>query len=404
MREQLTMEMVRDAAGLLAGVAHRTPLDYSSTFSDITGNHVYLKLENLQKTGSFKIRGAYYAIAGLTGTEKQRGVIAASAGNHAQGVAYAASRLGIKSTIVMPRSAPIAKITATSGYGADVIPAGDNYDEAYQHAMELQRESGATYIHSFDDYRIIAGQGTLALELLEQLSDPDVVVVPIGGGGLISGVAFVLKQLKPGIKVVGVQAEGAPAMLESKRLGKLTMISSACTIADGIAVGKPGNATFEIICQYVDEMVTVDDEEISRALLFLLERSKLVVEGAGAVGIAALLQHKIICPGQKVAVIISGGNIDSNTMSVIIERGLIKDGRRLRISCLLPDTPGSLQKLLVEIYRCNANVISITHDRVYPGVPLRNARVEMVLETRDREHISAIKKCLEERGYPAKEY
>jgi len=399
MSRQLTMEMVREASKLLAGVVHCTPLDYSGTFSEMTGSRVCLKLENLQKTGSFKIRGAYYAISGLEGEEKQKGVIAASAGNHAQGVAYAASRLGIKSTIVMPKGAPIAKIMATAGYGAEVVLAGEDYDQAYQQAVALRKERGATYIHGFDDYRIMAGQGTISLELLDQLPELDVVVVPVGGGGLISGMAFVLKQLKPGVKVVGVQAEGAPAVLESKRTGKLRTISSACTIADGIAVGEPGHKTFEMICRYVDDIVTVDDEEISRALLLLLERSKLVVEGAGAVGLAALIQRKIICPGQKVAVILTGGNIDSNIMSVIIERGLVKEGRRLQVSCLLPDTPGSLQKLLAEVARYNSNVISINHDRINPGVPLKKARVEMVLETRDREHIGEIKKALEQKGY-----
>jgi len=404
MNEILSLSDVKEAAKRLKGIAHYTPLDYSDTFSCMTGSKVYLKLENMQKTGSFKIRGAYNAIACLDGSEKERGVIAASAGNHAQGVAQAAALSGIKATIVMPESAPMAKVTATSGYGAEVVLAGRDYDEAYQHALRLQRKSGAAYIHGFDDSKIMAGQATISLELLEQLPDVDVVVVPVGGGGLIAGMAYTLKQLKPQVRVVGVQAVGAPAMLESKRAGELRTISSACTIADGIAVGKPGKNTFEMICHYVDDIVTVDDEEIARALLLLLERSKLVVEGAGAAGLAALLHHKVAYPVQKVAVILSGGNIDSNMMSVIIERGLIKDGRRLRISCLLPDTPGSLQRLLAEVSRYNSNVISITHDRTDPGVPLKKAQVDLILETRDQKHTEKIKKILEERGYITKEF
>lgn len=399
MSDQLTVEEVRQAAECLSGVAHYTPLDYSRTFSELTGSQVYLKLENLQRTGSFKIRGAYYAIASLAGHEKQKGVIAASAGNHAQGVAYAASRLGIKSTIVMPESAPISKIMATAGYGAEVVLSGKGYDEAFEQAMALQKASGATYIHGFDDYRIMAGQGTISLELLKQLPGLDAVVVPVGGGGLISGIACVLKQLKPGVRVVGVQAKGAPSMCESKKAGEIREVSYISTIADGIAVQKPGQFTFEMVCRYVDDIVTVDDEEISRSILLLLERSKLLVEGAGAVGLAALLQRKVAFPGMNVAVVISGGNIDINLLSVIIERGLVKEGRRLRMSCLLPDIPGSLNKLLAEVFRYKGNVISISHDRIDPKVPLRKARVDMVLETRDRSHISEIKEALNKRGY-----
>ncbi len=404
MNEAINLNDIWQAAERLKGIAHYTPLDYSETFSGMTGSSIYLKLENMQKTGSFKIRGAFNVIAGLAEKEKEKGVIAASAGNHAQGVAFAAARLGIKSTIVMPKGAPIAKIMATSNYGSEVILAGNNYDEAYRHAVSLQKETGATYVHGFDDYRIMAGQGTVSIELLEQLPGLDAVVVPVGGGGLIAGMGYALKELNTGIKVIGVQAKGAPAVLESKKAGVLKTVSSACTIADGIAVGEPGRNTFKIICRYVDDMVTVDDEEISRALLLLLERSKLVVEGAGAAGLAAVLQDKIVCRGQRVAVILSGGNIDSNMMSVILERGLIKDGRRLRISCLLPDSPGSLEKLLTEVSYHNCNVISITHDRTNLGIPLKKARVDLILETRNQEHILQIKKALEERGYITKEF
>lgn len=399
MMEPLMLKHVRQAADCLKGVIHYSPLDYSQTFSQLSGSNVYLKLENLQKTGSFKIRGAYNAIANLTKDEKKMGVITASAGNHGQGVAYASSMLGIKSTVVVPEGAPISKVSAIKDYGANVVLYGEGYDEAYQQAIALRKKSGATYIHGFDDYRVMAGQGTVALEIIEQLPGLDILIVPVGGGGLISGVASVIKELKPEVFIVGVQAKNAPSMFESIKAGKIVEISSACTIADGIAVKRPGNYTFDIIYNMVDEIVTVDDEDICRAILLLLERSKLVVEGAGAVGLAALIQCKVNFPGKNVAVIISGGNIDINTISVIIERGLIKEGRRMILNCILPDIPGSLDKLLAVLARCKGNIISIAHDRVHLGVPLKKAQVMVVLETRNNNHISEIENVLKKEGY-----
>ncbi|MCF8010121.1 MAG: threonine ammonia-lyase [Clostridiales bacterium] len=393
------LQKAQQAADMLSGIVHRTPLDYSSTFSQLTGSNVYLKLENLQKTGSFKVRGAYNALANLSSEEKQNGVIAASAGNHAQGVAWTASRLGMEATIVMPENAPLSKIMATSAYGAQVLQAEGGYDEAYSRAVSMQKEKGTVYIHSFDDYNIMAGQGTIGLEVLNQLPDADIVLIPVGGGGLISGIAGVIKQLKPGVKVVGVQAKSASAMQESKATQKLKESAVKSTIADGIAVGKPGKKTFDIISNYVDDIVTVDEEDITHSILLLLERSKIVVEGAGAVGLAALLQKKVDFPGKNVVAIISGGNIDMNVISTMIKRGLIKDGRRIRLSCTLEDRPGNLQKLLEEISRCRGNVISINHDRASPRVPLKQAEVELVLETRNKEHVQEIKNVLIDKGY-----
>jgi threonine dehydratase len=289
--------MVMVARQRLNGVAHITPLDYSHTFSRLTGNNVFLKLENMQKTGSFKIRGAYNKVMSLSDAEKARGVIAASAGNHAQGVAYAATRAGLTSTIVMPEGAPISKIMAARGYGAQVVLAGRGYDEAYHHALEIKEESGATFIHGFDDVEIMAGQGTIALELLDQLPDLEAVLVPAGGGGLLAGISLAMKSLKPSVRVIGVQAAGAPAVYRTYRANDLIESSSTSTFADGIAIRRPGRTTFDIIRRYVDDIVTVDDEEIAGAILMLLEHSKLVVEGAGAVGLASLIYQKTSLKG-----------------------------------------------------------------------------------------------------------
>ncbi|MEW5954750.1 MAG: threonine ammonia-lyase [Bacillota bacterium] len=400
MDAQMTLPDIKRAAGRIAGVIHRTPLDYSRTFSALTGSRVYFKLENLQKTGSFKIRGAYNKISLLDENERSRGVIAASAGNHAQGVAYAASLAGINSTIIMPESAPMAKVMATREYGARVILDGKGYDEAYDRAVSLQREMGAVMVHGFNDPDIITGQGTLGLELLQQLPGVDVVLVPIGGGGLAAGVSLAIKETRPRVKVIGVQAGEAAAVYMSKKAGRLKELpGEASTIADGIAVRLPGDLTFEVIRQYVDDIVIVDEEEIARSILMLLERSKLVVEGAGAVAVAALLQRRVAYPGAKIAIILSGGNIDMNVIATIIERGLIREGRRLRLRTLLSDRPGSLNSLLSAITTFQANVISIHHDRANPLVPLKQAGVELVLETRDQGHINVIVDTLRNSGY-----
>lgn len=399
----LTLQRVKEAADVLKGVVHMTPLDFSGTFSEFTGSRVYLKLENLQRTGSFKIRGAYYALAGMTEEEKKRGVITASAGNHAQGVAYAASRLGTEATVVMPERAPLSKVAATKAYGARVILAGENYDEAYEHALSRQHSTGAVYIHAYDDVRIMAGQGTVALEILQQLPAVEVVVVPVGGGGLAAGTAYVLKKLRPEVTVLGVQAQAAFAPDEGTPGDRGNETAAIPSIADGIAVGKPGRVALEIASRFVDDMVRVDDEEVSRAMLLLLERSKLVVEGAGAAGLAALLQGKKAFPGKNVVVLLTGGNVDMNMISVIIERGLVREGRRVKISSFLPDVPGSLSRLLAGVQRCNANIVSINHDRVSPDVPLGTARVEMILETAGREHIASTINFLVQKGYHIRE-
>ena len=402
----MSIEEIRKAARRLEGVIHPTPLDFSATFSSLTGSRVYLKLENLQKTGSFKIRGAYNKICTLDEASRQKGVIAASAGNHAQGVAYAAARAGITALVVMPENAPVAKVTATQGYGARVVLAGEDYDRAFAHALALQKETGAVFIHSFDDPEIIAGQGTLALELLAGLPDLDAVVVPVGGGGLIAGIVLAAKALRPAAKVFGVQAKSAPAVYLQfhQQLPRQEGKSSpgGRTIADGINVHRPGKLTGELISRFVDDVVLVNEEEIAEAILLLLERSKLVVEGAGAAGLAALLHGKISLPGKKVAVVISGGNVDINIVSIIIERGLVKSGRRLKVSVLLPDQPGSLSRLLVLLAAARANLISVSHDRIKPEVPLKEAEVDLVLETRDAAHRQCILDVLVQNGYEVK--
>ena len=398
MNPLISLAEIREAAVSLKTVAHRTPLDRSSTFSQMTGQSVYLKLENLQKTGSFKLRGAYNKIRQLGKKEAKQGVIAASAGNHAQGVAFAASHAGIRSVIVMPETAPLSKVAATRGYGAEVVLSGTSYDEAYARAREIGNQQGLTFVHAFNDLQVMAGQGTLGLELLEELPEISTVVVPIGGGGLISGVATAIKELMPRVKVIGVQASGADAMARSKRAGKLTPTESATTIADGIAVKSPGDLTFEVIDRYVDEIVTVDDEAIAEAILMLLERAKLVVEGAGAIGLAALLGEKIKSAG-PVACVISGGNIDVNFIARIIERGLVKTGRRVIITTRVLDRPGSLQRLLAAIATNRGNVLYVHHDRIQHDVPLGQAKVQVSLETRDEAHTQEILAALTAEGY-----
>lgn len=401
MSAAVDLAAVRQAQTVMADVIHHTPLDLSRTFSQLVGCDVYLKLENLQKTGSFKLRGAYNKINSLTAAERAKGVIAASAGNHAQGVAYAASKAGIKSTIVMPEVAPLAKIMATRGYGAEVVLSGTVYDEAHSKAQEIQQVSGQTFIEAFNDPAIIAGQGTIGLEIVAALADVDAIVVPVGGGGLIAGIATAVKQLSPQVKIYGVQAKGAPAMFMSKQAHLLKTTAGAATIADGIAVNAPGDITFGLIDKYVDDIVVVDDEAIAAAILMLLERAKLMVEGAGAVSLAAILQHKLPAHG-KIVSVISGGNIDVNMISRIIERGLVKAGRRVRISTLIVDRPGVLQSLLSIIAGLRANVMHVYHDRVEHNVPIGQAVVEISLETRDAMHTEQIMTELHQRGYDVK--
>lgn len=394
----LTLAQIKAASAALKGVAHVTPLDRSVTFSDMAGRLVYLKLENLQKTGSFKIRGAFNKVCGLSSLEKQRGVIAASAGNHAQGVAFAAQRVGISSTIVMPETAPLSKVSATRGYGAKVVLAGSTYDEAFKRAKEIEASDGATFIHAFNDFAVMAGQGTIGLEILEQVPDVSAIVVPVGGGGLIAGIAAGVKELAPHVKVYGVQASGADALSRSFQKGMLQQIAEVHTIADGIAVKNPGNYTYEVIKKTVDDIFTVDDEAIASSILLLLERAKMVVEGSGAVPLAALLQGKI--PGNgPVACVLSGGNIDVNFISRIIERGLVKAGRRVVITTRVVDRPGALQRLLAVIASARGNVIYVHHDRIEHDVPLGQAEVQVSLETRDSAHTEEILACLKQEGY-----
>lgn len=400
--QRVTEADIKRANENLARLIRKTPLDYSSTFSRLTGREVYMKCENLQKTGSFKIRGATNKILNLTEEEKKRGVIAASAGNHAQGVASGATALGISSTIFMPEGAPLAKVVATRNYGAEVVLYGESYDDAYQKAKEVQEEKGATFIHAFDDPDVIAGQGTIGLEIISELPNVDTVIAPIGGGGLISGMAIAMKEVNPQIKIVGVQAAGCPSSYVSRREHKICPISFSGTIADGIAVKTPGSITFPLIEAYVDDIITVEDEEIANAILMLLERAKLVVEGSGAVSLAALLNNKVNVRGNKVVTILSGGNIDANMVSTIISRGLVKAGRYVRINTALPDKPGYLRKLLYLIAELRANVFSINHERLDVHAPIGETEVYLTLETKDHDHIRKIIKAMTQAGYKAK--
>ncbi|HHW01463.1 MAG TPA: threonine ammonia-lyase [Thermoanaerobacterales bacterium] len=395
----VSLDHIKEARGILQNVVYKTGIVHNTTLSELSGNIIYLKMENLQKTGSFKLRGAFNKIAHLSHEEKEHGVIASSAGNHAQGVALGATAYGIKSTIVMPKHAPLAKVTATRSYGASVVLHGNVYDEAFAEALRLQKETGATFIHPFDDPLVIAGQGTIGLEILEDLPDVDAIVVPIGGGGLISGIAIAAKSLKPGIKIIGVQTKNMPSMAESIAQNKITTVDGIPTIADGIAVKTPGNLTFSIIQKYVDDIITVDEDEIANAILLLLERAKVVAEGAGAVPVAAALNRMGKYRDKKIVTVVSGGNIDVNMLSRIIDKGLVKSGRKIFIDTLIPDRPGTLWRLLNLIAETGANVLSVTHNRSIRDVAIGYARVELELETVDEDHVKNIKNLLDEHNY-----
>ena len=361
--------------------------------------NIWLKTENLQITGSFKVRGAYYKMSCLSDEEKAKGVIACSAGNHAQGVALAAAKNGIKSIICLPDGAPISKVEATKSYGAEVCLVKGVYDDAYKEALRQRDEMGYTFIHPFDDEFVIAGQGTIGLELIEQIPDMDAVIVPIGGGGLISGVAFAIKSLNPNIKIYGVQATGAPSMYNAVRDGKIETLSGVSTIADGIAVKAPGETTFELVSQYVDEIVTVTDDEISAAILALMEQQKLVTEGAGAVAVAAAMFNKVPVKGKKVVCLLSGGNIDVTILSKVIKRGLLMSGRNITLTIELLDKPGQLFEVSRIIAELGGNVISIHHERANEGSAVNGCYLRLVLETRNYEHIEAIKNALISNGF-----
>lgn len=399
----VTIADIWEAHKLLKPLLHHTPLAPSRTLHDITGSDIYLKAENIQRSGSFKVRGATFKVSRLSEQERKRGVIAASAGNHAQGVAIAAAQANIPCTIVMPETAPLAKVMATQGYGARVVLHGFTYDDAYQYCLELQEQSGATFVHAFDDADVIAGQGSLGLEMLSDLPDADALVVPIGGGGLISGIAIAARALRPNITIIGVQAAGAASTRASLDAGALHTLPAIATIADGIAVKRPGELTFEIISRLVDEVVTVEDEAIISAVLFLMERNKMMVEGAGAVGVAAMLSGALKLPGQKVLVPLTGGNIDINLVSRFIEHGLAAAGRYFVIHTCLVDRPGELMRLLEIISEMRINVIDVRHQRISSRLPIMQREETLTLETRDRAQCEQLLARLRAAGYVVEE-
>ncbi|CQR51083.1 MULTISPECIES: threonine ammonia-lyase [Haloferax] len=396
----LTLDDVRAARERVEAVARQTPLEYSHTFSEMTGAEVYLKLENTQRTGSFKIRGATNRITTLSDEEKDAGVVTASAGNHAQGVALAASRAGVNSKIVMPEYAPISKVKATERYGGDVVLYGNDYDEAQAKAHEIEESEGRTYVHAFDDEYVMAGQGTIGLEIAEDCPDLDTVVVPIGGGGLISGISTAIKEQFPDARVIGVQAEQASSAADSLNKGSIQTIDEVDTIADGIAVRRIGDKPFEVIRERVDEVVTVSDEEIAVALTYLLERAKTLVEGAGAVALAALLFQKFDYEEDEVVVpALCGGNIDMNTLTTVVMRGLVETGRYLKIRTELKDRPGSLEQLIGIIAAEKANIYAVRHDRTSRKIALNATEVEIDLEMRGPDHVDSLLGELRDAGY-----
>ena len=380
----LTLDKIYKASHVLRSVIRKT--------------EIYLKTENLQITGSFKVRGAYYMMSQLTEEEKARGVIACSAGNHAQGVALAAAKNHIKSLICLPDGAPISKVQATKSYGAEVCMVNGVYDDAYKKALELKEEKNYTFVHPFDNEDVIAGQGTIGLEILEQMPDVEAVIVPIGGGGLISGVAFAIKNLNPNIKVYGVQASGAPSMRNSIRDSKIECLDHVSTIADGIAVKEPGEHTFQYVSQYVDEIVTVTDDEISAAILALIERQKLIAEGAGAASVAAAMFNKVPIQGKKTVCLVSGGNIDVTILSRVIKRGLLMSGRTSMLNIELLDKPGQLKLVSEIIADMGGNVISIHHERANEGSDVNGCFLRITMETRDYNHIQQIRDALTKAG------
>ncbi|MBE6625492.1 MAG: threonine ammonia-lyase [Ruminococcaceae bacterium] len=393
----LTLDNVYRASNVLKSVVRKTDIIYAPKLR--VGTELYLKTENLQITGSFKVRGSYYKMSRLSKEERERGVIACSAGNHAQGVALSAQKNGIKAVICLPDGAPISKIEATKSYGAEVCLVEGVYDDAYKKALSLRDEKGYTFIHPFDDEDVIAGQGTIALEIADQLPDLDAVIVPIGGGGLISGIAYTMKAINPNVKVYGVQAAGAPSMLKSVQNNKIEELDSVSTIADGIAVKKPGSLTYDICSKYVDEIVTVSDDEISAAILALMEQHKLVTEGAGAVAVAAAMFGKLDLEGKKTVCLLSGGNIDVTILSRVIKRGLLMSGRTCQLMIELVDKPGQLKNVSRIIADLGGNVISVHHERANEGSNVNGCYLRIVLETRNYEHIAEIEQALRDFGF-----
>ena len=403
-RSSISLADVVAARERVHGSIYYSPCPHSQMLSALTGQQVYLKLENLQMTGSFKERGALNRIAMLTPEQSVRGVVAASAGNHAQGVAYHATKRGIRALIVMPLATPLVKVTATRGFGAEVVLHGANYDEACEEAMRLCASERMTFIHPFDDAVVMAGQGTIALELLEQVPQLEAVVVPIGGGGLIGGIACAIKEAcsqaaRPEIRVIGVQTSRLPSMLAARAAGYPVTVEAATTIADGIAVRRAGDVTLPVVEQYVDEIVTVDEDEIASAILVLLEREKTLAEGAGAAALAALLQNKTSLNGAHTAVMVCGGNIDVTLLSRIIERGLVQDGRLIRLRIHLLDKPGALADLTRLIASYRANIVDTLHNRAYYGVNLGDTVIDITMETRGREQVTELLAALTAEGY-----
>ncbi|MCX6609762.1 MAG: threonine ammonia-lyase [Acidobacteria bacterium] len=376
-----------------------TPCEYSETFTAISGNPTYFKLENLHMTGSFKERGALNKLLLMSPEDRAKGVICASAGNHAQGVAYHATRLGVRAVIVMPEHAPITKINSTERFGGEVVLFGKSFDEALAEAKRRSVEDGLTFIHAFDDLAIIAGQGTVGLEILSQNPFVEAILVPIGGGGLIGGIAMAIKETNPKIKVVGVQTSRVPSMIAALEKHEPVQLPAASTIADGIAVRKAGALTLPLVQKYVDDVVTVEEEEIASAILYLLEREKTVAEGAGAAAVAALLHNKTRLKGKKTVSLVCGGNIDPLFLSHIIERGMVKDGRLVRIRVIVPDRPGALHGITGIFADMRVNVVSIAHERAYHGVTLGNTSIEATIETRGSEHLDALFAALDQIGY-----
>ena len=395
----VTLSDIETALGRIRKSIQITPCTRSETFSELAGNSVYLKLENRQRTGAYKERGALNKLLTLSPEERSRGVIAASAGNHAQAVAYHAARLGIRARICMPLPTPLIKVSATRGYGADVVLHGANYDEAFAEALRQSEAGKITFVHAFDDETVIAGQGTLGLELLEQHPDLEVFVVPIGGGGMIGGLACAVKEKNPKVRVIGVQPSRLPSMKVAVAEGKPVTLAAAVTIADGIAVRRAGERTLPLVQKYVDEIVTVEEEEVANAILLLLEREKTLAEGAGAAAVAALVNHRVELSGKRVAAIVGGGNIDVTLLARIIERGLVKDGRLVRLRVHLPDYPGALHRLTGILAEHRANLVETSYDRAYHGVNLGDTAIDITMETRGPEHIAELIAALGAAGY-----
>ena len=400
----INLDSIKQAHNRIKNIIHKTPFAYAPLLSDMSGYSVYLKKENLQVTGAFKLRGAFNRIASLVESGSKDGVVAASAGNHAQGVAYSAKHFGIDATIVMPESTPLTKVQGVKALGASVILHGSNYDEAYAFAIDYAKEQNKDFVHPFTDDEVIAGQGTIALEMLDEVKDLDAVVVPVGGGGLISGISTAIKSINPSIKVIGVSALGAPAMKNSYEAKKPLDTLSVRTIADGIAVRDTSPITLEYILKNVDEFIGVCEDEIASAILFLLEKQKLLVEGAGAVGVAALMHGKIDMPkGSKIGIVLSGGNIDVTMLSLIIEKGLMKSARKMKLVVTLVDKPGALQSFTQILTDVGANIVQIGYDRTSTDLEFGDALVSVAIETKGVEHQTIIRDKLKEAGFDFKE-